>query len=133
MEAFTQAAVRVANYVGNDNISVTYMSVATLRKLKWTPEQLINWLSTSDIHFVVTHFHQGLDNFGRSIEELYCGLKQLINHRGFPNLKQLKCPIFTQDKLNYLRALPKEITLPTIPIYLLPDMDMDATRALVER
>jgi len=30
MEAFTQAAVRVANYVGNDNISVVITSLYSL-------------------------------------------------------------------------------------------------------
>ena len=33
-------------------------------------------------------------------------LQRLHAHRGFPLGNQLKCPIFTQDKFDYIRRIP---------------------------
>ena len=31
-----------------------------LRRDKWTPEDLVDWLQTSDVYFILTHVHQAM-------------------------------------------------------------------------
>jgi hypothetical protein len=117
---FKEAAANVAMHLGKDVIKVQCMTLKSFRELEWTLDQLITWMFNSHIHFFVAHFHQGLDNFGHSISELYAGVEQLKFHEGFPSRSHIECPIFTQDKWKYLDALPKGSTLPTIPILMSP-------------
>ena len=34
-----------------------------VRKLKWNPSDLVDWLLSGDIHIVCTHMHQGLPHW----------------------------------------------------------------------
>jgi hypothetical protein len=133
MEYFSKAVGKVVKYFGQDKIEVEYMTLSNFRTLHWSLEQLVSWLLASRIHFIIAHFHQGWDNLGYSIEHIYFQLQRLMHHEGFPYSNQLKCFIFTQDKIKYLKALPEGTTLPTFPIPMAPDMDMAEMEALIAR
>jgi hypothetical protein len=44
----------------NSPPTVEYQHVQSMRLLRWTPNDLIDWLLASDIHFILTHPHQGV-------------------------------------------------------------------------
>ena len=46
-----------------------------------------------------------------SVVDIYKEFARLKYHPGFPSGQQLKCPIFSQDKFNYLQHIPA--TMPT--------------------
>ena len=49
------------------------------------------------------------------MRDLYEELQRLRFHEGFPNGSKLSCPIFTQDKIKYLKLID-DVTLPTYAI-----------------
>lgn len=63
---FEQALHRVVReYSGEKNpgflqIQVEYIDNDTVSRKKWLPRDLINYLLESDLHFILTHIHQGL-------------------------------------------------------------------------
>ena len=119
MKAFIDLIIEIQNMVKLE-IKYEVKNVEAVRKdITMTPDKFINWLLSSDIHFVVAHIHQGLI-FPRNwdVEELYKYWNLLFYHRGFPNGTHLECPIFKQDKEQYLSAVIS-ITNPTLKIQLL--------------
>jgi hypothetical protein len=127
------AVASVSRNVEGVNISVEMLNLKTLREGVWSLPDFVNWLLQSHIHFIIAHPHQGTESFGWSIESIYAELQRLKHHQGFPSGKHLDCPIFTQDKWNYIKALPDEITMPTFKIPISSDMDMRATEDLIGR
>ena len=85
-----------------------------VRKLKWNPSDLVDWLLSGDIHIVCTHMHQGLPHW--RVADVLDALKRLKDHNGFPMGNSLTCPVFLQHKFDYLASLPKFMTCPTLPI-----------------
>ena len=67
--------------------------------------EIITWLRESDIHIILCHMHQGKKHQIWDCLGLNLALFRLDNHLGFPMAELLSCPIFTQNKLNYLSAL----------------------------
>jgi len=92
---------------------VEYHYVHEMRTLRWSPDDLIDWLLDSDIHFVVTHPHQGNPRW--DVSQLHRALERLRLHPGFSNNDQLDCPIFLQHKFAYLTGV-RQIANPTIAI-----------------
>lgn len=90
-----------------------FQAGATLEKLshvdvkdnKWQYSDIISWLKQSDVHIIMCHMHQGVKHFLWDCLGLYIDILDLENHLGFPMAENLVCPIFTQNKLNYLSAL----------------------------
>jgi len=78
-------------------------------------KELISWLLCSDVHFILTHPIQAMSNW--NCDDLFPLLEQLRDHPGWPSGDQLSCPIFTQDKYEYLSALPT-LTNPTLKVML---------------
>lgn len=72
---------------------------------KWGQAEIIEWLKGSDIHFILCHMHQGIKHTRWDCFKLCIDLMELDFHLGFPMAEHLCCPIFTQNKLNYLSAL----------------------------
>jgi len=99
------AAVADQNYDIN-KITFTYVSVREVKRFGWTPEEFVEWLLGSHVHFILSHVHQGLERLQWNMSELLEQLKRLKDHNGFPNGNQLECPIFTQDKFEYIKAVP---------------------------
>lgn len=77
--------------------------------------QFVDWLLGGHIHFILTHVHQGMETFGWGVENIYDELQRLRWHPGFPSGNELRCPVFTQDKMKYIRALAG-MTMPTFDI-----------------
>jgi hypothetical protein len=80
-----------------------------------TAKELISWLLCSDVHFFLTHPIQAM--YGWNCDDLFPLLEQLRDHPGWPSGDQISCPIFTQDKYEYLSALPT-LTNPTLKVML---------------
>ena len=78
-----------------------------LCKNQMTIADLVDWLLGGDIHFILTHVHQGFQSHGIFVDmdQMMQELLRLRFHIGFPSGDSLYCPVFTQDKIRYLRAL----------------------------
>jgi hypothetical protein len=96
----------------NFNHEVKYNN--DVRKLKWKPSDLVDWLLSGDMHIVCTHMHQGLPHW--NVADVLEALKRLKDHNGFPMGNSLTCPVFLQHKFDYLASLPKFMTCPTLPM-----------------
>ena len=98
-------------------INIDYISNSDVSERKWLPSHLIDYLLESDVHFVLTHIHQGLTskNIGWIIPSLLKHLHKLKHHPGFPTGDQLSCPVFTQDKIKYINYLG-DFAIPTFEI-----------------
>ena len=98
--------------LGKETIKFEILTLNVLRTKNWTMETFVNWLLGGHIHFVLCHVHQGMESSAWNVVDLYAELNRLQMHEGFPSGIQLQCPVFTQDKREYLKLLP-DITLPT--------------------
>ena len=107
--------IEALNIFPSNKIIIKYMNVTDVKDLNWSPAQLVEWLLSCDVHFIIAHVHQGLEPLNWNMLELQEQLSRLFFHNGFPNNLQLKCPIFTQDKYEYLSAV-KQITNNTLKI-----------------
>ena len=82
---------------------------------RWNPQDLIDWLLDCDVHFIIAHIHQGLEQLCWNMEDLYLQVQRLYRHYGYPNGQHLACPIWTQTKFDYLSVITKyEFCNPTI-------------------
>jgi hypothetical protein len=88
-------------------VSIEYLTISDVKKRKWKPKDIIDWLIDSDVHFVLTHIHQGLDQLNWNMSELYNNEvdQRLLKHKGFP---ETLCPIWIQAKFDYILALLDE-------------------------
>ena len=85
------------------------------------------------IHFIISHIHQGLENFGWNITHMYSELDRLKYHPGYPMGQKLQCPIFTQDKWNYHGILPESMKLKTVKLHMSKDMNLSDMDAVINR
>lgn len=127
-----------------ESVSVEFLDIKQVKQNKFTEKQFVDWLLASTIHFIIAHPHQGYgfgcwNAQGKSIDwdisVLYKELDRLRDHKGFPRLNKLKCPIFTQDKFEYLRILlDNKMANPSlrIPVYSIDDTFVDYIDALEE-
>jgi len=82
------------------------VDIDLVKEHNWRPVDLIEWLIDSDIHLIISHLHQGLlDTLRWNVSELKNQLGCLYNHVGFPFQENLFCPVFLQDKFEYIDAL----------------------------
>jgi len=108
-------------------IRIVTLTCSDVNTFKLSEEEIIDWLLQGDIHFILTHIHQGIVNINMST--LYSVINKLYDHPGFPAAGKLHCPVFTQDKYKYLSALmPKGMCNPTFKVDFLPVMDYDALK-----
>ena len=130
---FRTAVLSVRTMLVPYNLDIRYepLTLKNLRENRWSVADFVNWLLQSHIHFIIGHPHQGTEKFGWSVESLYAELQRLYHHPGFPAGDQLRCPIFTQNKWNYLEALPLGTTMPTFKIPISSETDMDAVETRV--
>jgi hypothetical protein len=73
---------------------------------------VIDWLSGSHVHIILAHVHQGLSlenltSQGQSWDLQFYNqqMNRLKYHPGFPTGIFLECPVFLQNKYEYLRLL----------------------------
>lgn len=100
-----------ASYGSNFEFPVVQI-IKSLSLNKSQSRALFEWLLDSDIHFILGHPHQGA--FSEcNVADLYEDIGILNNHLGFPYGPQIQgCPIFTQNKYNYICCVA-DITIPT--------------------
>lgn len=94
-----------------------YLITDTAKDRGWGIVEIVDWLLESDIHFILNHVHQGITAI--DCRAVNVNLQRLYHHPGFPNGEQLSCPIFQQDKFNYIRSIPL-LTIPTLQILIHP-------------
>lgn len=114
------------------DIVIEYMSLDNLITSSFTLSEFVDWLLCSHVHFIISYTHEGLENFGWNITDIYAELQRLKYHSGFPSGSQLQCPIFTQDKMKYLEALA-HVSMRTLMVPISADMDMLATSNIMKR
>jgi hypothetical protein len=103
---------------------VEIQHVQDMRLLQWSPNDLVDWLATSDIHFILTHPHQGNPRW--NVAELHVALQRLRYHPGFPHGAELDCPVFLQHKYAYLLGV-RQFVKPTVAVQFPPlDQTVDA-------
>jgi hypothetical protein len=108
--------------VSKENWIIQYITVQYVNEKGWTEKQLVDWLLESNVHFILSHVHQGVaDYLLWNMVELETQLNRLKFHPGFPNLDGLKCPVFLQNKYDYLRNMPMYKVNNTLQIYLTDD------------
>jgi hypothetical protein len=116
-----------------EDLLIEYCDVNKAKQTFLSPRELVNWLIGGHIHFILSHVHQGISQLNWSNRSLYDELLRLAIHPGFPNGKYLKCPIFTQDKFNYIQAIPT-LCNPTICISLTDEANVtEVDRLKIER
>lgn len=101
-----------------DRVNIHYLSTREVKLRQWTARQFVSWLLKSDVHFILSHVHQGLSQLQWKMSTIQRELNRLCFHPGFPTGLQLKCPVFLQDKFRYLQVLPT-LTNATLKIPLL--------------
>lgn len=98
---------------------VEYMDTQMLAESKWQPHQFVEWFLHSHVHVIIAHSHQSLFNHNLmwNMSEALAQFQRLRYHAGFPTGNQLRCPVFTQDKIDYIRCLGElAVTTITIPV-----------------
>lgn len=121
-------AAQVTSFVGavsdlhNEGVhfKVKYMAIQEVKERRMTPAMLVDWLLDCDVHIILSHLHQGTSNsneqqMGWNMVELYTELDRLSDHVGYPTGTKLQCPVFTQNKYNYLQPIPTFVN-PTLRI-----------------
>jgi len=112
-------------------IRICTLDCSEVNDFKLTEDDIINWLLEGDIHFIISHIHQGIVNV--NMNKLYKSIMKLHDHPGFPVGDSLQCPVFTQDKFMYLQALmPKGMCNPTLKVDFLPVMDYESIKEDVQ-
>ena len=100
-----------------DDVNVNHYSI----------KEIVDWLQAATVHFITGHVHQGLqlaildsklNTAGRfTMTSILSELQRLKFHRGFPYGNFLQCPVFLQDKYEYLAILKKHgMCNPTLKI-----------------
>jgi hypothetical protein len=112
-------------------LKIEFLNSDQLKAYGYTESTFVDWLLSCHFHLVICHPHQGACK-SWSTEVLYRELLRLAKHIGFPNGEQLRCPIFTQDKIAYLHTVP-ELTNPTLRVWLDQDGDFDSQRDNIDR
>ena len=99
-------------------VIVEELSTKQLCEYKWQPTQFVDWFMFANAYFILGHVHQSLrlHNLLWYMPDALSEYKRLTYHTGFPSGDQLRCPVFTQDKYAYIKALGdlaiKTLTVP---------------------
>ena len=97
-------------------ITIEYLGPKEVGKKRWMPNQLIDWLLESNIHFILTHINQGRSSHGLMwcMRDMIDQLSRLYYHLGFPSGQHLICDVFIQNKGAYINKLNIEkLSIPT--------------------
>ena len=104
---FHTAASLLMPMLGAKHLKLEKLNIKEVCAKKMTISDLIDWLLASDIHFILSHLHQGFyrHNVFVDMNDMMKQLLRLRFHHGYPSGEKLYCPVFTQDKKRYLEAL----------------------------
>ena len=109
----------IALYINSPlyKVNIRYYTCDDIKSKMLTEKQFVDLMLTCDIHFILTHIHQNMDRLNWSMTTLYNEVLRLQAHNGFPSGPELECPIFTQNKIEYIRCLlPLQMANPTLKI-----------------
>ena len=91
-------------------LEVLYCDDVNMRH--YSLKDVIDWLLASHVHFIAAHLHQGISLEVLSSQGINWDLgfikrqiSRLTYHPGWPNEEFLHCPVFLQDKYQYLKIL----------------------------
>ncbi len=82
------------NFSKTSTIRIVSLDCREVNDNKLSEMDIINWLHQGDIHFIISHIHQGIINV--NMNKLYTSIMKLHYHPGFPAGNNLQCPVFTQ-------------------------------------
>jgi len=125
---FTSAVSRLPHH----NLTIEYMNCDDVKSAKWGIKELIDWLQASHVHMITTHVHQGYTHQKLDMAFLQTQLQRLHYHDGFPTGNFLRCPVFTQDKYEYLSVMGS-LANPTLRIYLNESGDFTYMTQVIRR
>jgi len=98
-------------------VNARYYNCDDIKSKMLSEKQFVDLMLNCDIHFIITHIHQNMDRLNWNMVTLYNEVLRLQAHNGFPTGPELECPMFTQNKIEYLRCLiPLKIANPTLKI-----------------
>lgn len=81
-------------------------NVLNVKDDRMSEEDFVDWLAACDCHFIIAHPHQGIIfHMNWNATDLERELLRLYDHPGFPTGESLKCPVFLQNKFEYLKHL----------------------------
>ena len=129
MQCFGVVAPPLSKTLGFD---LEVITVKDVNDWNFTVEDFVNYFLASDIHIILAHPHQGLTRLGWDMEHLSSQLRRLHYHKGFPTKLELECPVFLQNKYDYLAALGS-FANPTLRIYFNRDNNFEYLRDVVSR
>ena len=119
-----RAAVR-----GGVHIKVVYFTNKDIRENIGnrfeTPEKFFVWLTSGDLYFITSQgiwlglVTSGTNQFGWNVSRISINMSILANssHIGFPSGLKLLDPMWSGDKMEYIREL-KDLAIPTLCINL---------------
>lgn len=116
------------------NFEVEVYSIKDVSEAKLTEAGFAEWLLASDVHFILSHPHQGegIRALGWHMTILDVNLQRLKYHKGFPTGIELTCPVFLQNKYEYLKSLGAAAN-PTLRIDFIASNEYEHLRASIER
>jgi hypothetical protein len=114
--AFAHAQMQMASQA---NIQIEIIYNKDLKTNEFSEERLITWLAGADVYVILNHIHQG--NPHLNAETIKLAVRRLESHVGWPSGHHLECPVFLQDKYEYISKCP-EISTPTLRVSLGVDM-----------
>ncbi len=65
------------------SFEVVHLTTSDVNKHQLSEMDIIDWLLEGDIHFILTHIHQGIVNI--NMNKLYSSISKLHDHPGFPS------------------------------------------------
>ena len=86
-------------------------------------KDIVDKLLQCRLHFITTYPYQNMEKFC-DVDTFFGELERLYDHPGWPSGDKLLCPIFHQDKFNYLTQL-YDFCNPTLLIPLKHELDME--------
>lgn len=133
---FKNAQIKLADMYPNiySKMKFDFKINDDIRKDNWKPADIMDWLLNSDIHFILSHVHQGISvpkNYDFNVEAIENEILRLMYHRGFPFGLNLRCPIFLQNKWYYLLPI-KDMVLPTLMVPLSIDVNDISVREKID-
>ena len=113
--AFDEVKVKMADTV---DLRLDIITNKMIHEDDLSEEDVFMRLLEGDVHVILGHMHQGNPKWSAlTTQEL---LGTLAKHIGWPARKYLKCPVLTQDKIQYIQRC-QMVTIPTLKINFIAD------------
>jgi len=115
---FKLAVENVKNYYNERNIDIKFECLNTNEVIEkgWEPHHLFKFLRQNDIHVIPTQgYHSDIGILNWRFDCYHNELEKLKDHIGYPMGRYISCPVFQQNKIEYLEKL-KEHCIPTVQI-----------------